>query len=238
MKLPSKRDIDSLQAKERTQEIETGTKLAKAIDELRELSVTEKQHILNYRQTAIAEIKQELTSLAEDKSLIIREIEDAKKVRSALLIPLDAEWKKVNAFADSIKEREKTLQNKDNSLNTFNDGLKEKAKQLVFRERELLKKEQSTEQSAIDSLKFLDHAKRQLTDVQLKQQSFDETLNKTNQLFSQREIALSYQEKAVETKASELTDREIELNNRERLINDKYQTLERTYGRQRIKRPK
>lgn len=104
MRLLPKSEVNSRKAQERQAEISEGKKLAERVDRLREVQASEEASLTRFRNKTVAEINQEVTVASKERDNLLNEVRLLKKQRTALLVPLDSEWAKLNEAKDLHKK--------------------------------------------------------------------------------------------------------------------------------------
>lgn len=231
MKLLSKSTIASDQARQRKAQIDEGLGLASRVDALRRtLAELEKQH-----STYIAGMKQELEEQTQwlvdsirDKK---KEISDLESQRAALLVPLDAKWAEVNEKSRNLDSLVATATKTNILLSRGKekyDLLVKKSKDSFSRtrvkERELSKVYAKAEDALVEAEEMRNKSETELDNQR------ELTATKLVELYDQQRVN-AFDSVANENQKRLLDEREIELDMRERAIDDKYATLERTLKR-------
>lgn len=78
MRLLSKEQITITQSLERQREIQEGAKLAKKVDDLRELSAKEQTNLIKFRDESLKEIKEEINSTILQRNAILNEVAELR----------------------------------------------------------------------------------------------------------------------------------------------------------------
>lgn len=232
MKLPDKKTIAVQKSAERKMEIEEGMKLAKKIDILRETASEEQAHLAQFRGENLALLKKEIDPMIEERDKLRKDIEFLREQKRILLeIPLDAEWKSVEAKNHHLTSVEVLLNDKKNELIDRDNNIRQRL--AVIR-----RKEDEADQVKLASQKLYNEAQEKLDEI-----SIIHTREKEKELISQheredkkinlltRELSIAARERDASIKESHLKEKEYELINKERSINDKYETLIRTTKR-------
>jgi hypothetical protein len=106
--LPKKQDIDKAKSDERKKEIDEGLDLARKVETLRELKLSEEKNLRDWRDNSVKVIQQSIDSLLEQEIVVRRKVAEAIEARKKLLEPLDKEWDEVNETKKWItKEKER-----------------------------------------------------------------------------------------------------------------------------------
>lgn len=187
MKLLPPKELNTKLNEQKKSEIDAGMFLAKKVDALREeLSEAQIEH-----DRAMEGMKKEydlfLGETVAKKSSLETEIAYLEAKKGQLLIPLDAEWEKVNNFSNSLEEKSKALEAKDSHL--------------ISREKDVLKKEQEVT-SAHDTVY------KSILEVKAEQKKSGELLALRNQQYIKGEERRARDEKERERLLASITDKE------------------------------
>lgn len=228
LKLLDKRDIQAKKAKERSQEVAEGVKLARRIDALRETQAEEQSSLESFRVRTIETINKEIKALADTRDLLSGEVKNLEDRKKEALKPIDAELKKLE------KEREEVNSKKIEIASSLKD-IQEQTKILNKREKQIKRTEEITADLHLQSESLfnernqrLSHAKEIEQEMALSQERHNSRLvsleKEVVDKLSQAELTLS-KARATLKKASE---KEKELSEKEVLLIDREQTLERS----------
>lgn len=231
MKLLNKKAISSDFNTQRKMQIDEGVLIAKKVEVLRETLV-----LLETQQKAfIANSRQELlnaTSLLHDKKARVEgEIRQLEEKRKELLKPLDDRWA--------------LLEEHENALGKEKEDTAFRTKELHERENQLVKTEKAIEKTRgkISELeKFIENnvTKTQqdrtdakiIKDTAIKERELQDKEQRTrNNQLNKQEEELMHQRKYLELIKRNIEAHATELDDKERAINDKYATLQRTITR-------
>lgn len=231
MKLLSKSRIASEQAQQRKLQIDEGVKLATRIDALRRTDADiEAQH-----QKFIAGMKDQMESeihgLDGEIKYRKREISELEIIKQELLKPLDAKWKEVvskeeavDALFSKIKSDSEFAEKNVIKASALQKKTKETYDIARIKEREITRIHVKAETTLAEAekIKIDAEAKTEVQDILLKERI---KYSDDNERRNDFDYVANNNFKSI------LDDREEELNNRERQINDKYETLLRTINR-------
>lgn len=232
MRLLSKNEIVLKKGDERKLEIEEGAKLARKIDVLRETVAKEEANLTKFRDASLRNIRIELDKLAQDKAFLIEEVQSLKAQRHELLAPLDStlatEWERVN------KEREfceKLITELGIRLVQLEEDTERNKKTLELLEIEEARIQEKSKQAD----KGVRIATRDKALAETRTQEAEQHYSKLCQMAEEEQKRVDSQSKLLqireqdcELKAKSLESRELALKNKEKFINDKYETLQRT----------
>lgn len=234
MILPKRKDVQIEIQAQRKSQIDEGVILAGKIDTLRRtLGDLESQHKV---------LLESLTNEAKSKSLALsKEIEskqDEVKIleenRKKLLEPLDQAWKEVRV-------KEEDLSEKTDKIRVFRQNLTEDKKELgnkLKKARDILKdiSEKSSQANDFFNKAYDLKLKTEATNNSIlnEKEKQSKEFEAKNSNLEKVEARNEFDRQANENLKKILDTKEIKLNNRERAINDKYQTLLRSqtkYGK-------
>ena len=228
MKLLDRRTTNIEVQSQKKAQIDEGVAIAAKIDALRRThDDLERQHNLFVEgmREQLALATKDLTEQCEVKK---QELEILEEKRKALLAPLDNAW-------ENVKIRERDIEH--------THSLIEATKLSVEQEKKLLEERLTKAKESLGRIKIRENELKRVYDQAVIERSEAETLKNTiaNQYQTQtkhfeereKEIAIKEGKNEFDAQATKnyeeiLKRKEVELNNRERMINDRYQTLLRT----------
>lgn len=218
MILPTKIKLNQAKAAETKLQIDEGVALARKVDAMRELKLTQETNIKQWRDTTVNAVQMEIVEWNQKRDMAIGEAKAAERRREEARKPLDFEWIKV-------KEEKNTLIKDQNNL--FLDKQSFQIEIDSF-EKEKIKVEESLEKALINE-KFTEKLKQEAEALQkdakgqnvlvrserdVQQREYEKKLSEVNQSAKEYEVALQtiqIKEKQVEDKESELITRENDL---------------------------
>jgi hypothetical protein len=178
-----------------------------------------------------AEILKEVDEFVEKQraraDILIKEVELLELRKNEALKPVDdikKEWEgKLEEVKEVLRETKQGLaqieEDKEKNLELA-DKLQDKAEDLALREEKIEKREKGTTAEE----KRLRESSNALSDGWVK---LHEDTNKVNTEIAKKEQDLRDREKVLDIRGEEQDKREVEQNNHDRQIKDRYQTLER-----------
>ncbi len=228
MKLLDKKRILADENLQKKQQIDEGVRLARKVDLLREeLMSLESQH-KSFLERSKSELDKTLGPLIERKAQLEKEIKQGETKILELRKPLDKEWSILHKEKEKIEEKINLLHSKEADLSKRNDEISVKEKKLKVRETNITALEEDTTKLNKDASDLKKEAKA--INAKAKKEHSEQVAN-----FDKENTLLASKQKQVEIDAKEnarikaIQDKkEKHLNDRERAINDKYQTLLRT----------
>ncbi len=233
MRLLSKSEIDKAKASEQKRTIDEGLKLARRVDNLREVASEEEASLAKFRKEQTAKINTELTSLYNSKETILGEISQLKRERRELMKPLDAELAKIykensqlDKKRDEIKSRESIVSQAEKATK---DAIKQAANQLSRvvtkdkRASDLLVEASEKSEKAIAILKNAREVEAKALDLK----------KQVEQELAERDMTMAAKERGFEMRENVLAENEAELAKGWVLLEDRRNMVE-----QRIKKQK
>lgn len=214
MKLLEKNKIQELKTQERVVEVTEGAKLAKKIDNLRQMYADEQRNLVTFRNETIKNVQAEINTYFVQKEELQDEIYSLTEQKKELLIPLDRQWEKVH------KKEEELIIFAGNLQKIFSDNAI--AKQDIDIERQLLKEDQH--RNAIDKAWTV----KLLTETEEKNNKATSILAKTEETEKNVLAKLSKKEKALSIRESNISYAEIDIKNKNDNLAKEYQFISNT----------
>ncbi len=231
MKILSKKSVDSEVANQRKTQIDEGLSIAKRVDTLRQTLASLEQQHKKFLEGMSLELSKNTDHLFSKIASLKLEIEGLEEKRNALLKPLNEEWERVTLKSKEILQREEDVLQKNSNLEFREKNTEErekKSKDSLFRiktrERELVK-------CLEDAYKFREDLEQLQKEAESKKSSIEKEFVDRENSIKGIEAKNMEEARANEHFHTILSDKEKELRDRERQINDKYQTLLRTQER-------
>jgi hypothetical protein len=231
IKLLSKQEINQKQALQRHNEIEEGRKLAKRVDNLREIAVQEEASLASFRAATLKSIDADIKKATKEHGEILTQV---KELRSEL----------ETGFSE-LKKAERVVQLKENDLISREKQIEERVN--LVKEKELQVKKDFEENITISSR--LEYANNRLQKIN---EEADEKIQLANDMFADAEfrkiqadrlyqrvteelhhkdITIASKERDLIIRAGHLDERTEALRVKELNLIDREQTLEREYAR-------
>lgn len=231
MILPKKIDITKAQADERKREIDNGMALAHQVDDLRKTFQQEKLTHENWRKASIDELNNTLTKLDLDIQSKKGELVQIQEQRQELLKPLDVEWSVLNQEKVKIGEDRKHVMLDKESLKVNISKIKDDTDKIAEIITKVKRNEKDTEKakSRASSLEEMAQREYEIARNERTEQNniWEKKIIDINQKEKEYEVALQ----TIEIREQQVKDKESELAERELLLKDQYETLERTINR-------
>lgn len=227
MKLLSKSEVAKAQADAKKREIDEGLKLARKVDNLREIKAQEEASLEKFRKDTVSKINEEITALTSQRDTLTSEVAQLKKERKKLMEPLDGEWEKIHEAKLDLSNRENLITSKEETISKqesiTRSNLKESKDTL---ERSILKDERAADllKSADDANKEATKALKNAKDVEAKALSSKEEVEKE---LAERDMAMAAKERGLEMRDANLKTKEADLEKEWALLEDRKAMVER-----------
>jgi hypothetical protein len=231
MKIPSKQQVSVQIADQKRHQILEGVQIAKRVDVLRNSLAELERNQKNFIEQSTKELTEATDKLYTKKVVLEREIKEAEIKLAELRKPLDEEWKRVNDKTDELRQYANDLSSKSLSFDLDKD-------EFLKKQDKLSKQEKHNDLIQEQFCRLLEEAKEEkLSADQILKDSIANR-DEIEKELAERLLAVSVKEEKVNfdlqanEHVKEINERkEKELNVRERQINDKYATLQRTIKR-------
>lgn len=231
MKLLSKTEIVASKNKERQVEIGEGAKLAHKIDVLRETAAKEETNLAKWREETMKATKKDIETLILKKTALQSEITSLTEQKRILQIPLDREWEKIRAMEDHLIKFGEELNEKHTDIQQKELDYDLKVKELKIEKDRIKDIKQRTEVNLRESELSKEESKQLLQEANHTRLKMEQDLTARHKELLDKEAEIAVRERENGLKQRYFDKIAIELNNKERRINDKYSTLLRTINR-------
>lgn len=231
MRLLTKQEIDKAKAAEQKREIDEGLKLARRVDNLREVAAQEDASLTQFRKKRVAEINAEITGLETKKGNLISEISQLERARKELMKPLEDQWEEIHeAQAQLVKDRDELVV-RETMVTALEQGVKKTVAEAADSLARAVTREERSAGLLLDANQAEKEAKtalksaREIEDKALSlKKDFDKEL-------AERDMAMAAKERGLEMRESNLRDDEARLVKEWELLEDRKKTFERTITR-------
>ena len=231
MLLPTKIDLNKAKAQETKRQIDEGLSLAKRVDAMRLLRVEQETKIKKWKDETVKIAQEEINKVSVELDEIKKELIEVIKVREELKKPLDLEWNKV-------KEEQKKFTDESNNLFLDKERFYKEVSEFEQVKNKISKTLESLEEKekSIDKLKLDTEVlnKRGIIEYETARINTEKSKNiledkieKVNQSIIEYKGAME----TIEIREKQVQEKEEDLLTREKVLEDKYKTLERTINR-------
>lgn len=231
MKLLDKQEVNRLKGVERKLEVDEGVKLAKKVDALRELAAKEQTNLTKFRESSLAIVKAEIDEAIKKRDALRENIEVLTRQQQELRIPLDNEWNRVKLLSRELDKRAIEL-DEFNAVLTENEEFYFKRVEMLENDKQRIENLEYEVEGQVElAREASDHAKATIANAKQIEAQAKEKFENVTKTLTAREIAIAIREREIGIKEEQITKQTLVLTNRERAINDKYETLLRTQKR-------
>lgn len=231
MKLLDKKKIASDFNDQKKAQVDEGVRIAKQVDILRE----ELASLEHQREVFLAGSKLELTKatgvLLEKIETLKGEIKKLEEKKEELRKPLDDAWAKLTEDLLALQKDKDEFKTSEYELSKEKKRIEKATERLTARENEFAENGRAIAKLNIQAQQLKDEAER--INASAKHEYGEQTRKFTE---ANAELAKKQRQADIDAKDNERVrkvqeKRELDLNNREKAIDDKYQTLLRTIKR-------
>lgn len=231
MRLLNKSQILEEVTLNRKDSIDEGVLVAKKVDVLREtLAKLEAQHSL-FAQKSKEELERTLGGLQDGVVALKKQITALEQRREELEKPLDDEWAEVNKIKLENSEINEKLQDKQVDLILWEKEIKKERKKIASEYEKLNTLQIETNDNYDKSVSLKEEAELTSKDMLAKKDEQNAYFETKNLEISKREQENEFNRQANENYKLILDKRAQELDVKERMVNDRYETLLRTEAR-------
>lgn len=231
MRLLNQRDLDQAKAAEQKRVIDEGAKLAKRVDNLREVAADEETALDEFRKKTLKQIYADINLEAGKLELLKTEVGEYENRKKAALEPLTER-------EDALEDTEKRYQEREISIKQHEEEVSNKER--LARERQEAAVNALATATARDTASNIGllqaeqtkaNAERLLKDALVVQGQVEQKKKATESFLIHREEAVALRERDATIKESDLSAREEELADGWRLLRDREALHERTLKR-------
>lgn len=231
IKLLPKQEISRLQAEQKRAIVSEGMKLARRVDNLREIAAQEEASLASFRSATLKAIKNEIASAKQERDGLLSEVVSLRKEIESGTVVLNEREKSLVIRETAIQERESEMEKRVFALSTLTESVKLQEKENTNVTRKL-KNVWDVLVTLSDDVKgvyqqaqsYLDGAIARATQIAHLAQEVEQEL-KT------RDIAVASRERDVIIKQEHIVTQSEELAIERRQLADMRGTLERAFKR-------
>ncbi len=231
IKLLSKQEINQKQALQRHAEVEEGRKLAKRVDNLRELAVEEEASLASFRAKTLKAINEEIRKATTEHEAVLTQV---KELRGEL----ETGFSELEKAKNVVKLKEQDLVSRETQVEQRIKLIKDKEKQVKkdFDENLTIASRLEYANERLLKINMEADAKIQLAndmfdDAELKKGQVDRLYQRVTEELYHKDITVASKERDLIIRASHLDERTEALRVKELQLIDREQTLEREYAR-------
>lgn len=232
MRLLPKLELDKAKATERRVAIDEGLKIARRVDNLREVAAEAETTLEKFRRETVARVNEEIAQKVKERNELETGNVQRRLERAELEKPLTAAWAEIdkeNARLDTLREETSRGRTKLEDDQRETEIAAKKASKALARAT-------TKEELATSLLADADTASKQATSTLANANRTKDAAvalkEKTNKELMHRDLMATSRERGVTMREQALTVREKELNDGWVLLKDRIATFERTLKRQ------
>jgi hypothetical protein len=234
IRLLSKQEVDKAKAIDRKREVDEGLKLARKVDDLREIVVQEEASLEKFRRATVANIHTATTEAQRILDQIKAEVAVLRREHKDLERVLAEDWSEVGEAQPALAKLRKSLEEKEKVL--------VEAERMALAELEYAKidrigagKDRRQASSLLnDALQDKREAMIALEKVHKMEKNVKDTRTVLEQEFTDRDKVLAKKERDFALKEHNVTERERELSVGWKILNDRKAMFERTIKRNKL----
>lgn len=227
MKLLPKSEVDKRKAAEQRVAVEEGLKLARRVDNLREVASEEEKALEEFRVKTVSTINEEIVGKVQERDALTTEVKILEERRVQALKPFTKERASLDAYKSDLDERGEKLDEREAKIkDTERDT--DQANKLA---RAALAKAETREDLAATTLgdakvkeRAAELALQSATSIKEKAQKLSDEMRKE---LHHRDMMASARERDVSIKEARLTKEEEEIKLGWKLLNDRREMVER-----------
>jgi len=231
IKLLPKQEISRLQAEEKRVAIQEGVKLARRVDNLREIAAQEEASLASFRTATLTEIKKQTDDAKSKRDSLLKEVADLRKEIQDGTQVLDIRENVLVSREEDLVKQQKDIETRSFSLKTLTEKVILKEKQLEALEQKLKNTWNVLVAFGKDVEVVYEQATTALNDVQSRAEATLSVINEVNEDLKVRDIAVASRERDVIIKEERVENTRKQLEEREKQLLDRELTLEREFNR-------
>lgn len=188
MKILSKQDIHEHKAVERKKEIDEGVKLAKRVDDLRELTAKEKANLDLFRSKSLVQLHTEISNKAKERDKLDKDILEKQIKRRELEAPIDltSEWKKLELNKKQIENIKVELRDRETQIITREIAISG----FEQREKDLVQKEQQAHVYLAEATNSYTKTEDIRSEIEVKKKQTDKDIENEYKILTEKEHSL------------------------------------------------
>lgn len=231
IKLLSKQEINQKQALQRHAEVEEGRKLAKRVDNLRELAVEEEASLASFRVNTLKAINQEIKKATTEHEAVLAQV---KELRGEL----ETGFSELEKAKNEVKLKEQDLVSRETQVEQRTKLVKDKEKQIKkgFEENLTMASRLEYANARLISVNAeadvkIQTANDMFDDAELRRGQVDRLYQRVTEELYHKDITVASKERDLIIRAGHLDERTEALRIKELNLIDREQTLDREFKR-------
>lgn len=222
IKLLPKQEITRLQAEEKRVAVAEGMKLARRVDNLREVAAQEEASLASFRSATLKAIKSETDVAKKERDTVLQEVKVLREELQEGTQVLDEREKALIERENLVKDRETELEKRIFALNTLTEKVRKEEKEAQHATSKLkniwdilVKMGDDIKSVYGEAQSYLEGAIDKATQIALLFQEVDKELKHRDIEVASRERDVIIKEERVQRTFKELHEREVQLRDRE-----------------------
>lgn len=218
MRLLPKSEFEKAKSNENRREVEEGLKLARRVDNLREVAAQEEASLEKFRRETVEIIHVQISTESEKLEYLKKEVSSLVEQREIAIKPLDEEWSKVREAVVDVEERQKEQEAR-------NQYLEEKEAHVISARKQAYDLLERARQRDGDSVTRLQKAveaeelgKGIIEDARVARLESKEAVRMAS-------VELTHREELVTSREESATIKELDISARERALADGWKLL-------------
>jgi alkylhydroperoxidase/carboxymuconolactone decarboxylase family protein YurZ len=236
MKLLSKLEAQLAQNSEKRVEVEAGLKLAKKVDELREMNSKEEQNLEKFKNETSKIVQKQIDDLIMKKNALDYEVRVLEGKNKLLKKPFEDEWESIsNKTIMDLENMDASLKRREGEVSKTEIELYERTRLFFAEQNSLRDKLRIAEQNADETTRKLKEVDEIWTNSKLRESEVNRTLDFKLKDMAEREANVASQERDFAIREDAIMSASKTLAQREKFINDKYKQLAKSVEEQKKK---
>jgi hypothetical protein len=227
MKLLPKSQVEASKAQEQKQKIDEGLKLAKRIDNLREVALAEEASLEAFRKKKVKELNDQITTKTSERDQLTEGNKKLRKEREELLRPLTEEWQELAVARDELTEREKGVAKAEAEAGKVARSAELDQKRAKISLTRAESRERLAHECLVDARDAKKEAESTLVIARKGRETWERTRDEAEKSLKRRDIAASARERDIEIKKTNLEKDREELAREWVLLEDRKAAFER-----------
>lgn len=227
-RLLTKREIDIKRAQERHKELEEGEKLARSVDALRELRVSEEKTFQDWRSSILASLQKEIGDTSDVLSGLKKEVRKFEERRKKAKESLASEWGSLREAEAQIQEAISQLTESKNSLELAIKENLDREHQIAVESERIENDRKRTAEALVSAQTALKLAREDSATVRNKAQTKMVEAEIRLEEAMEKEINVKTREEEMYNRAIKIEKYEEDLMSRELSLRDGWRTLQET----------
>ena len=231
MRLLPKQEIQVKKAQEKRVEVDEGLKLARRVDNLREIVAQEEASLASFRSSTLKNIAAEVKKAEDERVSVVAEVEKLRSELEQGTKALDQRKIELDTYQESLEKLEITLTQRVSALKTLASKIKERSKETNEYHNRILYAHKVMQEMNKDVSAKHEEAHSTLEQVRSVYDRITALTVAVEMDLRTRDIEFASQERDLTIKTEDTARKQKQLEIREVQLLDREQTLEREFNR-------